>query len=107
MAVKPINYVTASIDNNGVSALEDTAADVSVICEDAYSRIGKPTLENTKIKLTGPEDHSLVTKEYFSTSVAIEEYSYDLTLKVVGENCVKSDVIIGNDILDLCVKREN
>lgn len=42
---KPKNHVMTCINDENISALVDTGADVSVLREDVYERIGKPGLD--------------------------------------------------------------
>lgn len=95
---KDVSYIDIVVSNLTVSALFDTGSDVSIIREDVYNAIGKPTLIDTPRVLTGLGGHEVTSRGYMECEVKIQCEVFKLKLNVIP-NVMNPKIVIGKDLL--------
>lgn len=93
------NCKTILINNFSFQALIDTGSQVSLLRENAFKKLGKTQLHNTKIKLVGLESAKSQSIGSFDADVVVDHISFKSPLLVVNNSAISFEAIIGNDII--------
>lgn len=89
-----------SINGYMVEALLDTGCHLNLVRDDVYVNAGRPSLKSTDIVLTGFGKSKVSPRGYFTTTVEVDDDSFQVDVYVVSEDTLKLPAIIGNDLLD-------
>ncbi|KAG7197662.1 hypothetical protein KM043_016482 [Ampulex compressa] len=91
--------VSIKVDNMRCAELVDTGSDVSLIRQDIYKKTNNEELCQTSRVLTGFGKAQVVPIGRFNAKVLIDEYEYTISMLVVPQGVMTSEVILGHDFL--------
>lgn len=92
-------YKNVYINNRCVIAMLDTGSDICLMREDCYARLNVPSLKENKTCFHGIGSSKNETLGEFDANIYIDDNSFSIKIRVISNNLMRHDLIIGADFL--------